>query len=59
MDPARLKFLRAKTTHLVLSSLPQHLALYLEIVRHEKIHAESMALDEWMDWRFSAHLKQL
>ena len=40
MDPARLKFLRAKNTHLVLSSLPQHLALYLEIVRHEKIHTE-------------------
>lgn len=47
IDPARLKFLRVKTTHLVLSSLPQHLALYLEIVRHEKyMLSESMALDE-------------
>ena len=47
MDPARLKFLRVKTTHLVLSSLPQHLALYLEIVRHEKyMLSESMVLDE-------------
>ena len=46
---SRLKFLRAKTTHLVLSSLPQHLALYLEIVRHEKIHAEWVDGFGWMD----------
>lgn len=49
MDPARLKFLRAKSTHLVLSSLPQHLALYLEIGRHEKIHAEWVDGFGWMN----------